>query len=91
MGRNDAKASDHRTTQHLTPMLFAGPPGTGKTVVLMLKAGQWLTEGHDVHVVSLYRESIAASCYIYEALSQKYSSGQVGGYIFVIASMSLSP
>ena len=56
----------------------------------MLKAGQWLNEGHDVYVVSTYSENAAASFYLYEALSQKYSSKQVGKDMLVAVSIRLS-
>ena len=71
------------TTLCLITMVLAGPPGTGKTVVLLLKARQWLTEGHDVHVVSMLRESIAVAYYLYKALNQKHSTQQVGTQVFV--------
>ncbi|XP_076443881.1 uncharacterized protein LOC143282190 [Babylonia areolata] len=38
-----------------------GPPGTGKTVVLVLMGLQWLLQGHDVHVISVFYKSLAAS------------------------------
>lgn len=44
------------------PRLFAcGPPGTGKTVVLLLQAVEWLRQRHEVHVVSTWKYSRAAS------------------------------
>ena len=80
---------DDFTIDYFTIMTFAGPPGTGKTVLLMLKAGQWLTEGHDVHVVSTYREAVVAAHYLHEALKHKYSNMQVGAEVFVIMSIAL--
>ena len=40
---------------------LTGPPGTGKTLVLVLKALEWLRDGHDVHVVSTWDESLSVS------------------------------
>ncbi|XP_025100822.1 uncharacterized protein LOC112568037 isoform X2 [Pomacea canaliculata] len=68
------------------PRVFlAGPPGTGKTVVLLLKAIQWLGGGHDVCVVSTGWWSLAASKMLFFLLQQskkkiqeeKLSPGQV--------------
>ena len=39
----------------------AGPPGTGKTILLVLMGLKWLREGHDVHVFSPYPENRGAS------------------------------
>ena len=47
-----------------------GPPGTGKTVVLVLKGIQWLREGHDVHVLSTSGRSLAVSIQIERHLRQ---------------------
>ena len=43
-----------------------GPPGTGKTVLLTLKASQWLHLGRHVHVVS-----VADSCRAVSLLIEK--------------------
>ncbi|XP_070206605.1 uncharacterized protein [Littorina saxatilis] len=40
---------------------LTGPPGTGKTVVLVLQGFRWLLQGHDVQVVSTDYDSRAAS------------------------------
>ena len=40
---------------------LTGPPGVGKTVMLVLMGLQWLLEGHDVRVVSTRPASLAAS------------------------------
>ncbi|XP_025092362.1 uncharacterized protein LOC112562948 isoform X2 [Pomacea canaliculata] len=51
------------------PLVYlTGPPGTGKTVVLVLAGLRWLREGHDVHVVSTWRESRVASYLIQQQL-----------------------
>ncbi|XP_070207910.1 uncharacterized protein [Littorina saxatilis] len=40
---------------------LAGPPGTGKTVAMVLQGLRWLLQGHDVQVVSTVYTSRAAS------------------------------
>lgn len=45
-----------------------GPPGTGKTVVLVLKGIQWLREGHDVYVLSTSERSRTVSIQIEQQL-----------------------
>ncbi|XP_070207914.1 uncharacterized protein [Littorina saxatilis] len=40
---------------------LTGPPGTGKTVALVLQGLRWLLQGHDVQVVSTLYTSRAAS------------------------------
>ncbi|XP_025113009.1 uncharacterized protein LOC112575386 [Pomacea canaliculata] len=50
---------------------LCGPPGTGKTRTLELIGRRWMSEGHDVHVVSLYQTSLAASFMLCEILSRK--------------------
>ena len=42
-------------------LCVSGPPGTGKTIVLVLMGLRWLRQGHDVYVFSPYPESRAAS------------------------------
>ena len=54
---------------------ITGPPGTGKTVVLMLKGLQWLREKNDVHVVSMYIESVAVSKHIGKWLESRSGPG----------------
>nr|KAG5692148.1 hypothetical protein BaRGS_020696 [Batillaria attramentaria] len=43
---------------------LTGPPGTGKSVVLVIMALVWLRDGHDVHVVSLRPGSLAMALLI---------------------------
>ena len=46
------------------------PPGCGKTLLLLLKAKQWVNQGHHVHVVSLSDEARAVSSLIRAQLGQ---------------------
>ncbi|XP_070209685.1 mediator of RNA polymerase II transcription subunit 12-like [Littorina saxatilis] len=57
-----------------------GPPGTGKTIVLVLKAIQWLHQGHDVHVVSVVNESRAVSLLIERQLQCVLDSNPASGF-----------
>ncbi|XP_076453494.1 uncharacterized protein LOC143288753 [Babylonia areolata] len=51
------------------PLVFlTGPPGTGKTLMLVVRAGGWLRAGEDVHVVSTWFKSLAATCSIVQQL-----------------------
>ncbi|XP_025113996.1 uncharacterized protein LOC112576017 [Pomacea canaliculata] len=51
------------------PTLFVtGPPGTGKTVVLLLMAIQWLRGGYPVHVMMTCKESRAACFMLHDLL-----------------------
>ncbi|XP_070184409.1 uncharacterized protein [Littorina saxatilis] len=55
---------------HRNPPLvyITGPPGTGKTVVLILQGLQWLLQGQDVHLISTEYTTRAASFMIREQL-----------------------
>ncbi|KAK7106045.1 hypothetical protein V1264_017348 [Littorina saxatilis] len=53
---------------------LTGPPGAGKTVMLILQAEKWLRDGHDVCVVSMSNESMAASLWMYHSLQTKCPS-----------------
>ena len=45
-----------------SPCVFLfGPPGCGKTVLLVLKAVEWLIEGHNVQLVSVRPRTRAVS------------------------------
>ncbi|KAL8595387.1 hypothetical protein ACOMHN_024086 [Nucella lapillus] len=60
------------------PLTFlTGPPGTGKTVGLVLKGLQWLRAGGHVHVCSTWYKSLAASCSIVQQLQRL--AGEEGG------------
>lgn len=48
-------------TKDLLLVCITGPPGTGKTVLLALKALQWLRQGLDVHIVSVDPTTVAAT------------------------------
>ncbi|XP_025101013.1 uncharacterized protein LOC112568121 isoform X2 [Pomacea canaliculata] len=51
------------------PRLFlAGPPGTGKSVMLQLRAAEWIRGGHEVHVLSTWEKSRLASSILYHFL-----------------------
>lgn len=58
---------------------LVGPPGTGKTVVLLLKGMEWLRRGHHVHVVSTCTHSRAACRMLYYLLLRAVSTQQLAG------------
>nr|KAG5688055.1 hypothetical protein BaRGS_017809 [Batillaria attramentaria] len=63
---------------------LTGPPGTGKTLLLVLKGLRWLRQGHDVHVVSWYFGTLAASRLIYHMLQMSLKddpSNSTTGYL----------
>ncbi|XP_025114278.1 uncharacterized protein LOC112576203 isoform X2 [Pomacea canaliculata] len=61
------------------PRLFlSGPPGTGKSVLLLLKGRQWLRCGHVVMIVSTGRWSRAVCCMLYHLLkTEEVTPGQL--------------
>ncbi|XP_025114280.1 uncharacterized protein LOC112576204 [Pomacea canaliculata] len=61
------------------PRLFlSGPPGTGKSVLLLLKGRQWLRCGHVVLIVSTGWWSRAACCMLYHLLkTEEVTPGQL--------------
>ncbi|XP_025113497.1 uncharacterized protein LOC112575719 [Pomacea canaliculata] len=62
------------------PRLFvAGPPGTGKTVVLLMMGIKWLRCGHPVCIVSTCNESRAACIMLYHLLLQTVKTQQSAG------------
>ncbi|XP_025111877.1 uncharacterized protein LOC112574797 [Pomacea canaliculata] len=46
-------------TQAMPRVFVNGPPGTGKTVVLLLKGSEWLLQGKKVFVLSTWKKSLA--------------------------------
>lgn len=57
------------------PRVFiAGPPGTGKTVVLLLKAIEWLLHGNNVCILSTWERSVAAAFMMYHLLNDTLST-----------------
>lgn len=62
------------------PRVFVtGPPGTGKSIVLVLKGVQWLKEGEDVHVVSTFSNSLAVSSLIHHQMSLTIKASEEQG------------
>lgn len=49
-------------------VFLAGPPGTGKTTVLLLKGREWLRAGHDVQIVCTGWWSLTACRMLYHLL-----------------------
>ncbi|KAK7499553.1 hypothetical protein BaRGS_00009205, partial [Batillaria attramentaria] len=60
----------HVLKQYLALAYLCGPPGTGKTVMLLATALGWANQGWDVHVVSTWRGSLAASHLLKHQLEQ---------------------
>ncbi|KAK7087856.1 hypothetical protein V1264_021855 [Littorina saxatilis] len=60
------------TVLHVSPpfVFLVGPPGVGKTFVLILKALDWVGKGEHVLVLSTAEKSEASSCMIYQQLEQ---------------------
>ncbi|XP_070207994.1 uncharacterized protein [Littorina saxatilis] len=56
--------------QNLPRVFITGPPGTGKTVVLVLQGLRWLLQGHDVQVVSTRYSTRAVNSMITELLER---------------------
>ncbi|XP_025113468.1 uncharacterized protein LOC112575704 [Pomacea canaliculata] len=70
----------------MPPMVYlSGPPGTGKTVVLLLVAMEWLRCGHHVYIVSVWSESHVACIMLYHLLLQTISTQQTAGVTGVTA------
>ena len=60
---------------------LCGPPGSGKTIVLVLKAMQWLNQGKDVDVVSFGIEGRAVSVIARQQLHQSLATAPAAGTI----------
>lgn len=57
-------------------VFVAGPPGTGKSVVLLLIGIQWLLCGHDIYIVSTWNGSYAACYMLYQLMLQTVNTRQ---------------
>lgn len=68
-------------------VFLTGPPGTGKSIVLVLKGLQWMSAGHDIHVVSTWYKSPPSSFLIEYQLqknSAEWRSGAAEGLARVV-------
>lgn len=62
------------------PRLFiAGMPGTGKTVLLLLVATEWLLRGEDVYVLSSCTQSRATCAMLHHLLLQQIQTARCAG------------
>ena len=73
--------ASHRP-QQARPLCLSerAPPGCGKTLLLLLKARQWLGQGHHVHVVSLSDRARAVSSLICAQLGQSQGAAPAVTY-----------
>ncbi|XP_025113144.1 uncharacterized protein LOC112575471 [Pomacea canaliculata] len=62
-----------------TRVFVSGPPGTGKTVVLLLMAIEWLRGGHDVYIISVWLSSRATCTMLYYLLDHSLRMQQTSG------------
>ncbi|XP_025092631.1 uncharacterized protein LOC112563103 isoform X3 [Pomacea canaliculata] len=63
-----------------SPRVFVtGPPGTGKTVVLLLMATEWLQRGNDVYILSTWDLSRTACIMLYHLLQQTVNTQRSAG------------
>lgn len=53
---------------------LVGPPGTGKTTVLLLMASEWLLHGKDVYILSTWKSSLSATIMLDHLLQQMLST-----------------
>ena len=57
-------------------VFLTGPPGTGKTVVLALRARQWALDGQVVHVVSTHYKGRAVSALLQQQVLRARTRGR---------------
>lgn len=55
-------------------VFLAGPPGTGKTILLLMKGLTCLQTEHEVHIVSMWSKARAASIMIKDQLEKSMRS-----------------
>ncbi|XP_076452141.1 uncharacterized protein LOC143287758 [Babylonia areolata] len=69
---------------HEPLVALTGPPGTGKSLMLLLKALDWLREGWHVHIVSTWHQSLAMSLHIAHQLERTLGAGAVKGRVHLL-------
>lgn len=76
-------------SQKCSRCYLSGPPGSGKTVLLMLRARQFVQQGGHVVIVNMYRGAAgrAIGHYISEAVARYYIPHGVSGKKVKVLSM----
>ncbi|XP_025102569.1 uncharacterized protein LOC112569103 [Pomacea canaliculata] len=71
---------------HTSParIFVTGPPGTGKTVVLLLTGIKWLQCGHPVYIVSTCEESRTACSMLYHLLLHTGTTQQSASQLMMV-------